>query len=74
MKNLVIENKRNQIILKLNKKDFDEEYLISLVKQLQLESLARKSEFSTDVLQLAEEINEEWWNKNKGEFLQSSQE
>lgn len=33
MENLVIENKGNQMILKLNKKGFDTDYLISLVKR-----------------------------------------
>jgi hypothetical protein len=50
MENLVIENKKNQLILKLNKKGFNEEYLISLVKRLQVEELAQKSKFSSDIL------------------------
>jgi hypothetical protein len=34
MENLVIENKGDQMILKLNRKGFDESYLISLLKRL----------------------------------------
>lgn len=69
MDNLVIENKKNQLILKLNKKGFNEEYLISLVKRLQVEELAQKSKFSSDILSIAEQINQEWWDNNKDSFL-----
>jgi hypothetical protein len=69
MENLVIENKGNQIILKLNKKGFDENYLISLVRRLQIENLAHKSKFTSDILSIAEQINEDWWNNNGEKFL-----
>jgi hypothetical protein len=69
MENLVIENKGNQMILKLNRKGFDENYLISLVKRLQVEDLARKSKFKTDILTIAEQINKDWWDLNGDKFL-----
>ena len=69
MENLVIENKGNQMIIKLNKKGFDGDYLISLVKRLQIESLAQKSKFSSDILTIAEQINQDWWNSNGEIFL-----
>ena len=69
MENLVIENKGNQMILKLNKKGFDENYLISLVKRLQIESLANKANFSSDILGIAEQINQDWWDENSEKFL-----
>ncbi len=69
MKNLVIENKGNQIILKINKKGFDENYLISLVKRLQVEELAQKSDFDSNILSVAEQINQDWWDKNGKKFL-----
>jgi hypothetical protein len=69
MENLVIEDKKNQLILKLNKKGFNKEYLISLVKRLQVEELAQKSKFSSDILSIAEQINQEWWDNNKDNFL-----
>lgn len=69
MDNFIIENKGDQMILKLNKKGFDENYLIALVNRLQMESLAQKSGFDSSILNLAEEINQEWWNENGDEFL-----
>lgn len=69
MENFEIENKGDQIILKLNKSGFDEDYLISLVKRLQIESLAQKSGFNTKILSIAEQINQDWWNENGETFL-----
>jgi len=69
MKNLVIENKGNQMILKLNKKGFNEEYLLSLVKRLQVEELAQKSGFGSNILNIADQINQEWWETNGEQFL-----
>lgn len=69
MKNLIVENKGNQIILKLNKGGFEEKYLISLVKRIQMEELAQKSGYEPEIFSLAETINQEWWDKNGEEFL-----
>jgi len=69
MENLIIENKGDQMILKLNKKGFDENYLISLVKRLQMESLAQKSGFNSSIMSVAEQINQDWWNENGENFL-----
>lgn len=69
MKNLVIENKGNHVILKINKKGFDENYLISLLKRLHVEELAQKSEYNSDILSVAEQINQDWWEKNGENFL-----
>lgn len=70
MENLVIKNKGNQMIIKLNKKGFDQNYLISLVKRLQTEELAQRSGFTSNILDVAEQINQEWWDKNGEIFLE----
>lgn len=69
MENLIIENKGDQMILRINRKGFNEDYLISLVKRLQIEDLARKSEIQPDILSVAEQVNQDWWNKNQANFL-----
>lgn len=73
MKNIVIENDENQMILRINKKGFDENYLISLFKRLQVEELAQKSDFDLKILGVAEQINEDWWKSNGEEFLKAIQ-
>lgn len=69
MKNLIVENNENQVILKINKKGFDGNYLIDLLKRLEMEELAQKSNFTPDILNVAEQINQEWWDKNASNFL-----
>lgn len=69
MKNLVIENKRNQIVLKLNKEGFNDDFLVSLVKKLKVEELTLKADFDNDILDIAEQINNDWWQKNGDNFL-----
>ena len=69
MENTVIQNKKDQMILTLKKKGFDDAYLISLVKRLQIEELAQKSKFKNDILGIADQINDEWWNQNCDKFL-----
>lgn len=72
MDNLIIENEGDQVVLKLNKKGFDENYLISLIKRLQLESLAQKSDFNSSILNIAEQINQDWWDENGEKFLKDT--
>jgi len=70
MENLIIEDDENKIILKLNKNQFDPNYLITLIKRLRLEELAQKSDFNGDLLAVATQINTEWWNENGKDFLE----
>lgn len=58
------------MIVKLNKKGFDENYLISLVKRLQAEELVQRSGFTSDILDVAEQIDQNWGDKNGETFLE----
>ena len=71
MESTAIQNKKGQMIITLKKKGFDIEYLVSLVKRLQIEELAQKSKFKNDILGFADQINAEWWNQNGDKFLKS---
>lgn len=71
MENLQIESTTNQIILKLNKKGFTEQFIDSLIKRLKIEDLAQKSALDDKILKIAEEINQDWWDKNGEEFLKN---
>jgi hypothetical protein len=66
---LNIQNKNNEILIRLNRDSFDETYLISLVKRLNLEATAKEAQIDTKVLEIADEIDTDWWNKNGNEFL-----
>jgi len=39
------------------------------VKRLQVEELAQKSDFDSNILSVAEQINQDWWDKNGKKFL-----
>jgi len=69
MESTVIQNRKDQMILTLKKKGFDDAYLISLVKRLQIEELAQKSGFKSDIIGLADQINQEWWSQQGDQFL-----
>lgn len=69
MQNIQIENRKNKIILTINKKEMDQDYLIRLIKRLETEDLAYKSGINEQSLQIAEDIKQEWWNENKSDFL-----
>ena len=69
MQNIQIEDKKNRLVLTINKKGLDKDYLIRLVKRLQTEDLIYKSRINEDILDIAEDVNNDWWNKNKEDFL-----
>ncbi len=69
MRNLTIDTKGDKMILTLNRKAFGEDYLSALVKRLQLEELAQESGFADAVESIADELDQQWWDKNAEDFL-----
>lgn len=69
MENFIIENNREELIFKLKKSDFDSNFIISLIKRLETESLAQRSGFDESILSIAEEIKSDWWKQNKTDYL-----
>ncbi len=57
------------MILTLNRKSFNQDYLIALIKRLELEALAQKSGFPDDMSAMADELDQQWWDKNAEAFL-----
>ena len=57
------------MILTLNRKGFDPNYIIALIKRLKLEELAQKSGFTDSVSALAEDLDQQWWDENGESFL-----
>jgi hypothetical protein len=69
MRNLNIDTKGDSIVLTLNRKGFDRDYIISLVRRLKLEELAKRSGFTEDVKDIADELDKGWWDDNGEQFL-----
>lgn len=57
------------MILTLNRKGFDPNYIIALIKRLKLEELAQRSGFSDSVSAIAEDLDQQWWDENAESFL-----
>lgn len=52
----------------------DAEMLMEMLRRIQVEYLARKVDFDESILDLAKEINRDWWEKNKSRLLGSENE
>lgn len=64
-----IQYQGNELVIRLNREDFSASYLLSLIRRLQLEELAQQAGFDEEVLEIAEEIDQEWWDEKGEEFL-----
>lgn len=69
MENFIIENNKDALIFKLKKSDFDSNFILSLIKNLETESLAQRSGFDESILSIAEEIKSNWWKQNRDEYM-----
>ncbi|MDP5121732.1 MAG: hypothetical protein NWQ46_09070 [Spirosomaceae bacterium] len=69
MSSLTIENTGEEMLIRFNRNTFDNGYLLSLLKRLEIESTAQNAQFSVEIGQLADEIDSDWWEKNKDSFL-----
>jgi hypothetical protein len=66
---LSIESQGREMIIRINRDSFDGAYLLSLVRRLRLEELAQKASFDEKVLEIAKEINQDWWDEHGKDFL-----
>jgi hypothetical protein len=64
-----IQYQGNELVIRLNREDFSASYLLSLIRRLQLEELAQQVGFNEKVLEIAEEIDQQWWDEHREEFL-----
>lgn len=69
MNGLSIETTGREMVIRLNKDSFSDIYLLSLIRGLTLEEFAKKADFDEKILEIAEEIDQQWWTKNGEEFL-----
>ena len=51
------------------KNNLSEDWLLQLIKRIELENLLQKANFSTEILALSEKIQENWWERNRVAFL-----
>ena len=66
---MIIENKANEIIIRISPSVNLEEIQKSLDFIRYKEILSKSKATQSDVDTLAKEINSNWWNKNKSKYL-----
>lgn len=69
MNALTIQNSGNEMLIRFNKDTFDKGYLMNLVKKLELEAKIHISKVSPKIMEIANEIDEKWWEENQSTFL-----
>jgi hypothetical protein len=58
-----LESNTQEWILHIPKNNLSEDWLLQLIKRIELENLLQKANFSTEILALSEKIQENWWEK-----------
>ncbi|MBK9460574.1 MAG: hypothetical protein IPN94_14380 [Sphingobacteriales bacterium] len=64
-----LESNTQEWILHIPKNNLSEDWLLQLIKRIELENLLQKANFSTEILALSEKIQENWWERNRAAFL-----
>ncbi len=74
MEALTLQSLENEWIIKIDKNQFPPEFLVKMLKRIQLEWLAKKANFDNTLAnQLADDIETGWWAKNGEAFLKNVQ-
>lgn len=66
---LSIQNNGNEMFIRIDRSGFDESYLVSLVKRLELEVKSKEADISPEISKIANKIDADWWKKNGNAFL-----
>ena len=69
MKNISLTSDKNQLVITVDTSDLDQDYLLEVLKRIELEILAQKAQVKDSALDIAEQINEDWWIENKDDYL-----
>jgi hypothetical protein len=73
MEGFSISSSDNQIVITIDRSLVDINLVNDLVARLKLEQLIKKANFAEKILNIAGEINKEWWGKNKKSYLRIMQ-
>jgi hypothetical protein len=70
MNGVSVETLNDKWIIKVDKSITDIDTIDSFIKRLQFEKLSKKAVFDgKKIMELADDIKKDWWEKNKDEFL-----
>ena len=72
MDGLQIENTSDKLVLRIDKENFSESVLLKIMRVSRLEYLICNAGFDEAVLQIDEDIKENWWQENRDEILRKA--
>jgi hypothetical protein len=69
MKNISLTSGKNQLVITVDTSDLDQDYLLIVLEKIELEILAQKAQVKDSALDIAEQLNEDWWRENRDNYL-----
>lgn len=69
MRAIQLETNDQNFLISLDRTYFDKETLLNLLERFRIEYLAKKADFDDSIIEIGEQIKDEWWKKNKNSFL-----
>jgi len=69
MKSILVDSSEDRFIVSIDKKLINKEQLLQFIDNLRMEFLAQKADFTEDIEIVAEELKQNWWDKNKNRFI-----
>lgn len=71
MQQFNVQSNDKEIVIRFDKSDINTEVMLKIVKRLQVEYLAQKADFTDNLLDIATEIDNKWWEENNQNFLKN---
>ena len=69
MNAIEVQTSPDRYIISIDKSLMDKDILFSFLERLKLEELGRKVNFDESILEIGEEINDNWCKNNKSRFI-----
>lgn len=69
MEAIQVSSTNGELTIKVDKSRIDMDIILDFLERLRVEFLAQKIDFDKEILKISDEIKENWWSRNKDQFL-----
>ena len=69
MNTIAVKSSKDKIVVTFDKTESNVDILLRFLESLEIEQSAKKTDFSKDIMKIAEEIKTTWWQANKKRLL-----
>lgn len=69
MSGFSVQTDQAEVVIRLDRSTINQENLMAFLEHFRLEYLVLKASLTSDALDIAEDIEQQWWEQNKDEFL-----